>query len=633
MADIKTLAMSRYGVVGNGTDSTSKTALLNSFSQNPEDLFYVVAEKQADGALENTAISSRHGQIFHKGVSFTSQVVDILTAKTVAATKELINVAVGSAVEEDKDGKLKVIGDATGTTIVELPITKNNFAVYRFNLNGEIEKVDVESLYIEPDKFVEYLTRVDENSKNTEKNVKLLIDFVNDRVKTLASVVEGIDERLADVENDSEKLKTMVKEHSVHTIDKVDVTKTSGLTTTGVVNAVVLTDKAETIKDAWDETCAAGSHKEIGVLVDTHSLDVDDNKVITIKQGLKDNVIRYKIENTSVKDTTNVETQQASSYKLYYDTWNFTTDAWNNTWNPVEDSAEIKINSDLFVKKTEIVHKIHAANGEWIDCSLNDTIYDHENVSEAKIHQFLRLWWSNSRALDETMIKDENKDSQSTTTSKDSWYSDIDLSDLIEIYTAGKSSDDVAYISVDENAFTISLEIEKVAKSKAIANVINENTLPIKKSVNSLISDLTSEIETRVANENVLKNAITSLVSELGNQVTNLAQQITNTNATITKVHDHLVSVTNDVDALASDYANYKLNVFDVLKWHNLIEPATTLDKEPVANLYSQSDAPDGCVDGVESYVPDNVETTVGAFETTSVKTEPFAVPVNGENA
>ena len=148
-----------------------------------------------------------------------------------------------------------------------------------------------------------------------------------------------------------------------------------------------------------------------------------------------------------------------------------------------------------------------------------------------------------------------------------------------------------------------------------------------------MIADLTSEIETRVANENVLKNAVTSLVSELGNQVTNLAQQITNTNAAITKVHDHLVSVTNDVDALASDYANYKLNVFDVLKWHNLIEPAATLDKEPVANLYSQSDVPDGCVDGVESYVPDNVETTVGAFETTSVKTEPFAVPVNSENA
>ena len=318
---------------------------------------------------------------------------------------------------------------------------------------------------------------------------------------------------------------------------------------------------------------------------------------------------------------------------MYYDTWNFTTDAWNNTWKPVEDSAEIKINSDLFVKKTEIIHKIHAENGEWVDCSLNDTIYDHENVSEEKIHQFLRMWWSNSRALEETMIKDSQSDSQSSTTEKDSWYTDIDLSDLIEIYKAGKSSDDVTYINVDENKFTISLEIEKVAKSKAVAAVINENTLPIKKAVNSLIADLTSEIETRVANENVLKNAVTSLVSELGNQVTNLAQQITNTNAAISKVHDHLVSVTNDVDALASDYANYKQNVFDVLKWHNLIEPATTLDKEPVANLYSQSSAYDDCVDGVKSYVPDNVETTVGAFETTSVKTEPFEVTVNGENA
>lgn len=633
MADIKTLAMSRYGVVGNGTESTSKEALLNSFSANPEDLFYVVAEIQADGALENTALSSRHGQIFHKGVSFTSQVVDILTAKTVAATKELAEVAVGSLVEEDENGKLKVLGGVAETTVVELPITKNNFAVYRFNVNGEIEKVDVESLYIEPDKFVEYLTRVDENSKNTEKNIKLLIEFVNDRVKTLASLVEGIDERFADIEDDSEKLKTMVKEHSVHTIDKVDVAKTSGLNATDVVNAVVLTDKAENVKDAWDETCVAGSHKEVGVLVDTHSFDVDDNKVITLKQGLKDNVIRYKIENTSVEDTTNIETQQSSSFKLYYDTWNFTTNAWNNTWKPVEDSAEIKINADLFVTKTEIVHKIHVANGEWVDCSLNDTIYDHENVSEAKVHQFLRMWWSNSRALNETMIKDEKNDTQSTTTNKNSWYSDIDLTDLIEVYTAGKSSDDVTYIYIDENTFTISLDIEKVAKSKVISDVINENTLPIKKAVNSLISDLTSEIETRVANENVLKTAITSLASELGNQVTNLAQQITNTNAAINKVHDHLVSVTNDIDVLASDYANYKLNVFDVLKWHNLVEPATTLDKEPVANLYSQSSAYDDCVEGVKSYVPSNVETTVGAFETTSVKTETIAVPADGENA
>lgn len=633
MADIKTLAMSRYGVVGNGTESTSKEALLNSFSANPEDLFYVVAEIQADGALENTALSSRHGQIFHKGVSFSSQVVDILTAKTVAATKELAEVAVGSLVEEDENGKLKVLGGVAETTVVELPITKNNFAVYRFNVNGEIEKVDVESLYIEPDKFIEYLTRIDENSKNTEKNVKLLIEFVNDRVKTLASVVEGIDERLADVEDDSEKLKTMVKEHTVHAIDKVDVAKTAGLNATDVANAVVLTDKAENVKDAWDETCAAGTHKEVGVLVDTHSFDVDDNKVITIKQGLKDNVIRYKIENTSVEDTTNVETQQSSSFKLYYDTWNFTTNTWNNTWKPVEDSAEIKINADLFVTKTEIVHKIHAANGEWVDCSLNDTIYDHENVSEAKVHQFLRMWWSNSRALTETMIKDEKNDTQSTTTNKNSWYSDIDLTDLIEIYTAGKSSDDVTYIYVDDNNFTISLDIEKVAKSKAVADVINENTLPIKKAVNSLIADLTSEIETRVANENVLKTAITSLASELGTHVTNLAQQITNTNAAINKVHDHLVSVTNDVAALADDYAKYKLNVMDVLCWHNLVEPATTLDKEPVANLYSQSSVYDDCVEGVNPYVPSNVETTVGAFETTSVKTETIAVPVEGENA
>lgn len=630
MADIKRLAKSRYGILGNGTDSTSKEALLNSFSANPEDLFYVVAEIQADSALENKALSSRHGQIFHKGVAFSSQVVDILTAKTVAATKALTDVAVGSEVKEDENGKLKVLGGgATGTTVVELPITKNNFAVYRFNVNGEIEKVEVESLYIEPDKFVEYLTRIDENSKNTEKNVKLLIDFVNDNVKALASVVEGIDERLTKVEDDSTKLKTMVKEHSVHSIDKVNVAETSGLNATDVVNAVVLTDKSGNIKDAWDETCVVGSHKEVGVLVDTHSFDVNDKNVITLKKDIKDNVIRYKIENTSVEDTTNVENQQSTSFKLYYDTWNFTTNAWNNTWKPVEDSAEIKIKADLFVTKTEIIHKIHATNGEWVDCTLNDTIYDHENSSEAKVHQFLRIWWSNSRALTETMIKDNNNDSQSTATSNDSWFTDIDLSSLIEIYTAGNSSDDVRYIRVDENEFTISLEIEKVAKSKAIADVINENTLPIKKAVNSLITDLTAEIETRLANDNVLKSAITSLASELGTHVTNLAQQITNTNTALNKVHEHLVSVTNDVDALATDYANYKMNVFEVLKWHNLIESATTLNKEPVANLYSQSSNVDECVKDVKSYVSAAVETTVGVFETTSVKTETITVPEN----